>query len=145
MKSLIFMMMLTMAAVSAGVVYLSINRDPLGGAPHVDVTLDAPPQEEAKAEPEPAPAAEEITAAVPAEPAAPAEAAAADAPIDAAADPLIASPTGALATGTEGEVSIELPADDTGEPLTTTAFPIPEADAAADPALTTGEPAAVDQ
>lgn len=144
MKSLIFMMMLTMAAVSAGVVYLSINRDPLGGAPHVDVTLDAPPQEEAKAEPEPAPAPEETTAAVPAAPAASAEATAADAPAT-DSDPLIASPTGALATGTNGEVSIELPADDTGEPLTTTAFPIPESDAAADPALTTGEPAAVDQ
>ena len=135
MKSLIFMMMLTMAAVSAGVVYLSINRDPLSGAPHVDVMLDAPPQAESKAEPEPAPAPEETTAAVPTEPAALAET---------ATDPLIASPTGALATGTDGEVSIELPTDDTGEPLTTTAFPIPEADAA-DPALTTGEPAAVDQ
>lgn len=141
MKSLIFMMMLTMAAVSAGVVYLSVNYDPLGGAPHVDVTLDAPPQEEAKAEPAPNP--EETTAAVPAVPAAPTEAAAAGAPAT-AGDPLIASPTGALATGTGGEVSIELPADDTGEPLTTTAFPIPEADAA-DPALTPGEPAAVDQ
>ncbi len=137
MKSLIFMMMLTMAAVSASVVYLSINRDPLGGAPHVDLTLDTPPQEDAKAEPEPAPAAPEETAAAPAETSGASEA---------AADPLIASPTGALATGAEGDVSIELPAgEDTGEPLTTTAFPIPEADPASDPALSTGEPAAVDQ
>lgn len=141
MKSLIFMMMLTMAAISAGVVYLSINREPLGGVPHVDVTLDPPPQEEAKAEPSNDPADTTAVAPAASDVAAPTDVAA-----PAEADPLIASPTGALATDPASTPSIELPPEgDSGEPLTTTAFPIPETDAATDPAATTGDPAAVDQ
>lgn len=126
MKTLVFLMMLTMAAVSAGVVYLSINRDPLGGAPHVDVTLDAPPQEEAKVEPAP-----EATTAAETAPATD-------------SGPLIASPADPAAADPGSEVSLDLPVEgDSSEPLTTTAFPIPESDTAAEPAA--GEPTAVDQ
>jgi hypothetical protein len=126
MKSLVFMMLLTMAAISAGVVYLSINRDPMDGVPHVDVTLDAPPQEEVKTE-----APEATTAAA------------------------TADPSANVTAGSETDATFQLPAEgDDGEPLTTTAFPIPEADPAAattDPAAGDatqadgGEPAAVDQ
>lgn len=119
MKSLVFMMILTMAAISAGVVYLSVNRDPLGGVPYVDVALEAPPQEEVRAEPEPP---KEDTAAV--APAAP----------DVTLDPALSAsaPETAPADGSTLSTTIELPPDSDGaEPLTTTAFPIPEADPAA--------------
>ncbi|MEZ5923694.1 MAG: hypothetical protein R3D57_04850 [Hyphomicrobiaceae bacterium] len=128
MKSLIFMMMLSMFLVSAGVVYLSIHRDPLGGAPHVDVVLDpVPPEEQASIEPT-----------VPAVPA-PEE------PANAAAD-LLQSPS----PTTESSFDLQLPVDNSDEPLTTTAFPIPasDPDALDLPADASGEataPAAVDQ
>lgn len=146
MKTLVFMMMLTMAAVSASVVYLAVNRDPLGGMPHVDVALEAPPPEEAKAEPAPEATTDAASIEAPA-----AEAAAPDA---ASADDLPASPTGAAnaTTGSGADLSIDPSAEGgTGaEPVTTTAFPIPAADPAADvpadaAATGTGEPAAVDQ
>jgi hypothetical protein len=130
MKSLVFMMMLTMAAVSAGVVYLSINRDPLDGMPHVDVPLEAPPiAEEALATPEATTASTPDSSAV--------------------SDPQLGSP-GITASGVvESEATVTLPApSDDSEPLTTTAFPIPEAeDPAAGDATAGGgsEPTAVDQ
>lgn len=114
MKSLVFMMMLSMFLVSAGVVYLSINRDPLGGVPHVDVPLDpAPPEAEASA-----PAPEQPVAAAPAEPAA----------VDPAAIGITgAAPDAGSGTGA-GDLSVDVPpADlDSDEPLTVTTFPLPE-------------------
>jgi hypothetical protein len=126
MKSLVFMMMLSMFLVSAGVVYLSINRDPLGGVPHVDVPLDpAPPETQASA-----PAPEAAIAATPPEPA----------EIDATALPGTAG-TASDAGGSAGALTVDVPpADlDSDEPLTVTTFPIPQADEA--PAAT-GEAAA---
>jgi hypothetical protein len=125
MKSLIFMMMLSMFLVSAGVVYLSINRDPLGGVPHVDVALDpAPPEAKATlATPPP----EDPAAVVPAE-------AIATPPVEASGDGLLTTPLPA-SEGADaiGEGTADTPATDgsDSEPLTTTSFPIPEPDTSA--------------
>jgi hypothetical protein len=128
MKSLIFMMMLSMFLVSAGVVYLSLNRDPSGGLPNVDVALDPAPAEEAKAE---TPPPEDASAAP---------------TVDAAADPLLAAPAADTAGADQIGLGTAVDTDST-EPLTTTAFPIPEADPAAPetPADTGEAPATVDQ
>ncbi|MFO1171123.1 MAG: hypothetical protein U1E49_09150 [Hyphomicrobiaceae bacterium] len=121
MKSLVFMMMLSMFLVSAGVVYLSINRDPLGGVPHVDVPLDPAPPEQAAAAPA-APAADTATA----DPAG----------VDPAASDPAASDPAALTIGapsTEANTNSD-------EPLTVTTFPIPDPNApatAGDAAATT--------
>jgi hypothetical protein len=128
MKSLIFMMMLSMFLVSAGVVYLSVNRDPLGGVPHVDVTLEpAPPATEAKVE-------------------APAETTA-EAPVEALSNPLFAAPAPDVTDDPaqlDPTVDIPLTEADNSEPLTTTAFPIPESDPADDAAADGAAPATVD-
>lgn len=127
MKSLVFMMMLSMFLVSAGVVYLSINRDPLGGVPHVDVPLDpAPPEAEASA-----PAPEPTVA-------------------ESSTDPAVVDPAASVSSagavpevgGGTGALSVDVPPAnlDSDEPLTVTTFPIPEpaeAPAATDGATTT--------
>lgn len=126
MKSLVFMMMLSMFLVSAGVVYLSINRDPLGGVPHVDVPLDPAPPEQAAAAPA-APAADTATA----DPAG-MDPAASD---PAASDPAASDP----AALTIGAPSAEANTN-SDEPLTVTTFPIPDPNApatAGDAAATT--------
>lgn len=130
MKSLVFMMMLSMFLVSAGVVYLSINRDPLGGVPHVDVPLDPAPPEQAAAAP--APAADTAAA----DPAGVDPAASDPAASDAAASDPAASDPAALTIGapsTEANTNSD-------EPLTVTTFPIPDPNApatAGDAAATT--------
>ena len=126
MKSLIFMMMLSMFLVSAGVVYLSINRDPLGGVPHVDVTLDpAPPEVKASLE---TPPPESTAASVPAE-------AIATPPVEASGDATLTVTPLPESEGADasGQGTADVPAFDGGdsEPLTTTSFPIPESDPSA--------------
>ena len=123
MKSLVFMMMLSMFLVSAGVGYLSINRDPLGGVPHVDVPLDPAPPEQAAAAP------------------APAEDAAATAD-PAASDPALGGGTADAAPAIDPALAIGEPSADASinsdEPLTVTTFPIPDPNA---PATAAGDAA----